>query len=176
MRRWWRRVGLVLVTGLLMGICAWSCGGSGGVAGYGAIAYTDAMLVVDPTGATTPKSRYDVSAGDRLVLVFEQSKSGSLLAYDTDQEWVVAVELPADAVDRGTIDIGSADVRAFGRVASGEVMYLSHHAVGEVRLEAQGEEEVGGEIDITFEQQDEDLLEQGPLKLEGEFSATLFTP
>jgi len=162
--------------GSLLGCAAvLGCGGSSGPAGYGAEAFTEATLVVDPAGASVPKDRYSVASGDRVVLVFDKDQSGALLTLDTDASWVVALELPADAIGRGAIDLSGAEVRAFGRVASGEVTYLSHHATGEVTVEASGEESVEGTVRVSFEQEDVDLLGEGPLELEGDFTAILLT-
>ena len=146
---------------------------------YRAALYQKSHLVIDPTGKNAPRTRYQIAAGDGIVLLFDQKHSGRPLTYDTAKEWVIAVEFAARDLDQamaaGPVDIEKSGLRVFARAATGEVMYLSFAASGTVALNKTGDS-MFASVDLQFRDPAIALTSEKTLPLKGRFQLRQKTP
>lgn len=166
-------------------LSALGCGGSRSgstmpaVSDYDVTLHRGKALSIDPVPAS---GRFQIVPDGKLVLEFRATLGKSAIAYDTESTWTVVVELPAAATGTAGTAGGTADptqpltialdgIPAVARVAGEDVLYLAHKAKG--RLTLRTAEPASGDIELTFDAADRDLIKLGTLALRGSFKAKI---
>lgn len=125
-------------------------------------------LSVDP--AATSNGRFQIVPGGKLVLELTTARGKSLIAYDRGATWSVVVELPPNPDPDRPMDVTLDGAPAVARVAGEDVLYLARKARGRITL-SRTTGPVTGEIDLTFDEADRDLIKLGKYALHGTFKA-----
>lgn len=147
----------------LLGGCATS-GRPAKLSDYEATLHPRHALQIDP--AVASNGRYEVVAGDKLVLRLHARRGTSARARDKGADWSIAIELPGPAPAVGqTLSLEGAP--SIARVASEDVVYLARGARGHVTLTSP----TAGELELAFEAPEKDLIQLGPLRVAGTFEA-----
>jgi hypothetical protein len=164
----WKLMGIV--TALLSALGCGPASKKPVLADYDVALYPQRALRIDP--AVTANGRFEIVAGDKLVLELQAAAGGSRIAYDRGSDWRVVLELPPNADPTRPLEISLDGVPAIARVAGEDVVYLARRAKGRVKL-ARQVDPVSGEIEVVFEAPDRDFIKLGPYRLSGSFRAKL---
>jgi hypothetical protein len=159
-----------IVTALLSAIGCAPSSRKPALADYDVALYPRRALQIDP--AVTTNGRFEIVAGDKLVLELHAVRGQSRIAYDQGADWRVVLELPGSADPTRPLEVSLDGVPAIARVAGEDVVYLARQARGRVKLARQAAP-VTGEIDVVFEAPDRDFIKLGPYRISGSFQATL---
>lgn len=166
----WKHMGIL--TALLSAIGCGPASKRPTLADYEASLHPQRALRLDPAVATS--GRFELVAGDMLVLDLHASAGRSRIAYDKGSDWRVVVELPPGTDPAAPLDVPVDGLPAIARVAGEDVVYLARGARGRVKLAPRTSgEPVRGELDLVFEAADRDLIGLGALRLAGPFQAKL---
>ena len=169
--RWWT-MGIVMSLVSAIGCAPGSPGSKAGsttpaLADYEVSLHTGA-LSVDP--AASSNGRFQVVPGGKLVLELDVVRGKSAIAHDTEAAWTVVLELPPNPDPGKPIEVTVDGIPAIARVAGEDVLYLARQARGKVKL-TRTSDPVSGEIEITFETPERDLIKLGTYTLRGSFKA-----
>jgi hypothetical protein len=138
------------------------------LADYDVVLHADQALAIDPAAETN--GRFQITPGNKLVLELSTTRGKSAAAYDTASAWTVVVELPANPDPARPLEVTLAGVPAVARVAGEDVLYLAKKAKGHLKL-TRTSDPVSGEIEISFETPERDLIKLGNYALHGTFKA-----
>lgn len=164
----WTHMGIV--TALLSAIGCAPSARRPVLADYDVTLYAQRALQIDP--AVTSNGRFEIVAGDKLVLELHARSGDSRFAYDKGSDWRVVLELPASPDPTRPLEVTVDGRPAIARVAGEDVVYLARQARGRVKL-TRTADPVTGEIDVVFETADRDFIKLGVLRLSGSFQAKL---
>ncbi|MEZ4362417.1 MAG: hypothetical protein R3B48_19665 [Kofleriaceae bacterium] len=117
--------------------------------------------------------RYEVVAGEKIVLEFNVLSGKSAIAYDQEAFWSAVVELPPGTDVQKPVQVSLEGLPAVARVAGEDVLFLAQQGKGTLKLEGGGGASIRGEVDAVFTPADRDLIKLGAFKLSGAFKATV---
>ena len=163
-----------LVTALLsaFGCTSGSKAGAGAptLANYEVALHVGRALSIDADA--TSNGRFQIVPGNRLVLELSTTRGKSAVAYDTAATWSVVLELPPNPDPGKPMEVKLDGVPAVARVAGEDVLYLARQVKGKLTL-ARTSSPVTGELELSFDRPERDLIKLGAYALRGTFEATL---